>query len=292
MFKQAGMQPEGPASKLEAQETRFPDLGRYVWVLAAPWVVIIAASAAWNIYITRCDILEMARIEARTALGKDVIYRRWNAMHGGVYVPVTEETPPSPYLSHMPERDIATPSGKRLTLMNPAYMTRQAHELMRQTSGVQGHITSLKPIRPDNVADEWETQALEAFEHGQSEVSAVVMAGGQEQMRLIRPLITENKCLSCHAKQGYREDDVRGAIGVTVPMEPLRALEDGKTRTLVLAHALIGLMGLAGLWAGTKRLRRTEAHRQRAEEALAQLNAELQQRASQLEAARALHEWL
>ncbi len=94
---------------------------------------------------------------------KDVIYRRWNADHGGVYVPVTQKTKPNPYLDDL-ERDIITPLGKKLTKVNPAYMTRQVHELALKSNGVRGHITSLNPIRPANAPDPWETQALKAFE--------------------------------------------------------------------------------------------------------------------------------
>jgi hypothetical protein len=90
---------------------------------------------------------------------KDVVYRRWNAGHGGIYVPVTDETPPNPYLE-VPERDITTQSGVVLTLMNPAYMTRQVHELGAKAFGIQGHITSLNPIRPANAPDSWEARAL------------------------------------------------------------------------------------------------------------------------------------
>jgi len=57
-------------------------------------------------------------------------------------VPVTDNTPPNPWLSNLPERDISTPSGKKLTLINPAYMTRQVHELGAKQFGLQGHITS------------------------------------------------------------------------------------------------------------------------------------------------------
>ena len=81
----------------------------------------------------------MARSEARIAYNKDLVYRRWNASHGGVYVPVSDQTPPNPYLD-VPEREITTPSGRLLTLVKPAYMTRQVHAVplpTRRTDGEQ-----------------------------------------------------------------------------------------------------------------------------------------------------------
>ena len=145
----------------------FPQMKHYVWVLAGVWTIVIAVSLIWHSFHTKQETLEVAQTEARVAYEKDIIYRRWNAGHGGVYVLVTKETQPNPYLFDVPERDITTPSGKALTLMNPAYMTRQAHELEKQKLGVRGHITSLNPIRPENAPDPWETEALRAFGRGE-----------------------------------------------------------------------------------------------------------------------------
>lgn len=184
----------------EKIKARLLRLEHYVWVLAAVWTIVVAASLVWNLFQIKKEILEEARIQAQVAFEKDIVYRQWNAGHGGVYVPVTEETQPNPYLSDMPERDITTPSGKRLTLMNPAYMTRKVHELAKEKYRVLGHITSLNPIRPENAPDPWETKALQAFERGEIEISSVEEIEGKEYMRLMRPLIVEKECLKCHAK--------------------------------------------------------------------------------------------
>ncbi len=252
----------------EKSRARFPQWERYAWVLAVVWTVVVAASLVWNVVQVRHNTLEAARIQARVAHGKDVIYRRWNAGYGGVYVPVTEVTKPNPYLSDLPERDITTPSGKLLTLMNPAYMTRQVHELAEEEYGVRGHITSLKPIRPENAPDPWETEALQAFECGETEISSVEEMEGEEYMRLMRPLITEKGCLKCHAAQGYQEGDIRGGISVSIPVEPLWTVARMQVFTLAGGHAMLWLMGLGGIVLGTQRLRRNERERRRAKEAL------------------------
>ncbi len=243
-------------------------LERYAWVLAVVWTVVVAASLVWNVVSVRHDTLELGRIYARVAYEKDVIYRRWNAGHGGVYAPVTEETPPNPYLSHIPEREIMMPSGKLLTLINPAYMTRQVHELAEEQQAVRGHITSLNPIRPENAPDPWEAEALRSFERGETEIRSVEEMEGEEYMRLMRPLITEEGCLKCHAAQGYQEGDIRGGISVSIPMEPLWAIARRDMFTSALGHGLLWLVGLAGIVLGTQQLRRGERERRRAEEQL------------------------
>ena len=239
----------------------------YVLVLGLTWTLVVSASLIWEGYQTRREILDVARHQARVAYEKDVIYRRWSSMHGGVYVPVTEKSPPNPYLEVL-ERDITTPLGVALTKMNPAYMTRQVHEMAAEAYGVQGHITSLNPIRPANAPDSWETAALLAFQGGAEEISSVGEIQGQSYLRLMRPLFTENACLSCHAVQGYQLGDIRGGISVSLPMKPLWAMERSRIFTLLLGHTLLWLLGLVGLGLGAHRLADQVTERKRAEDAL------------------------
>lgn len=97
------------------------------------------------------------------------MYRKWNATNGGGYGSISATIPPNPYLK-IKERDVSTLSGGcQLTLINPAYMTRQVHELEKKKNGVVD-ITSLNSIRPANRADEWETRTLKKVEQGVVEV--------------------------------------------------------------------------------------------------------------------------
>jgi len=246
----------------------FLQIGRYIWVLAVIWTVLVIASLGWNVIQMKQNTLEMARIQAQVSYERDAIYRKWNAMHGGVYVPVTEKTQSNPYLSSILERDITTPSGKLLTLMNPAYMTRQAHELTKEVYGTSGHLTSLNPLRPQNAPDPWETRALQAFERGESQISTVENIEGEARMRLMQPLITEKNCLKCHARQGYQEGDIRGGLSVSVPMRPLWDIERSQILRLILGHILLWLTGLGGIALAAKQLRQNEHRRNRMEEEL------------------------
>src|SRR4030066_1564736 len=250
-------------------------IARYSKMFTVLWTVIIAASLIWSLIRTKEEILEGAHIQAHISYVKDILYRRWNAMHGGVYVPVTEETQPNPYLSDIPERDIAIPSGKHLPLINPAYMTRQVYELMKEDYGVRGHITSLNPIRHENFPDAWETQALRAFETGKTEISSIEKMEGKEYFRLMRPFITEETCLKCHAKQGSREGAVSGGISVSIPMEPLRAIENRHIWTFAAVHGLLWLLGFGGLSWGMRGIKQGRERRHQAEEELRKMTDEL-----------------
>ena len=234
----------------------------YAWILAVVWTIFIIASLIWNVVHERQDALENALIQARISYEKDILYRRWNASHGGVYVPVTNETQPNPYLSHIPERDIKTPTGELLTLINPACMTRQVNELIKKETGISGHITSLKPIRPENAPDPWEARALESFEHGKTEISSIERIEGKDCFRLMRHFITEEACLKCHGAQGYKTGDIRGGISVSIPMEPLWAIMRGHIRTLMIAHGLLWLLGIGGIIFGAQKIGKSEQNYQ------------------------------
>ncbi len=252
---------------LEKDVTPF-QLKRYILILVMVWTVIISTSLYWSVYQARQKITEVAQVQSSIAYDKDVIYRRWNASHGGIYVPITEDTKPNLYLSGVPERDITSPSGKLLTLMNPAFMTRQVHELAEVEKGVLGHITSLNPIRPENAADPWETNALQAFERGELEISSLELIDGQEYLRLMRPLITEKGCLKCHATQGYKEGDIRGGISVSIPMKSLNAILFEETLRYELIHTFIWTVGLSLIFFGMFRVKKSEQKRKDAEESL------------------------
>ena len=243
-------------------------LKHYGWILIGVWTLVAAASLGWNLFQDREEALRVARNIALTNYERDVLYRRWAAGHGGVYVPVTPDTPPTPYLSQLSERDIVTPSGRRLTLLNPAYMTRQIYDLAQKSGLPRGHLTSLKPLRPQNAPDPWEKKALEAFEHGQAEVSAVVSMDGQSYMRLMRPFRIEPSCLTCHEEQGYKLGDIRGGISVSVPMKHLM-VTSWHTWSLILGHLVLWMLGVVGIVLSGRQISLSTAAAMEAQEAAA-----------------------
>ncbi len=245
---------------------------RQTWLAPIGWLLLVLASCLWQHSTARQNVIELARTEARSHFNKDLAYRRWVSMHGGVYVPITADTVPNPYLD-VPERDVTTTTGTKLTLLNPAYMTRQVHQVGWEQYGVQGHITSLKPIRPGNEADAWETVALNAFERGVPEVSSVEMLQGQPHLRLMRPMLVEETCLKCHARQGYRQGDIRGGISVSVPLAPFSAQLRREILRSVLVHGILAVFGLLGIASWRRVSLRAEQERERAKAVLEESEA-------------------
>jgi signal transduction histidine kinase len=211
--------------------------------LLAFWAVVVAMSLAASLDVLDSQARAIALERARMLFSVVETTRLWNARHGGVYVPVSDATQPNPFMDD-PRRDIEA-GGITYTRVNPAYMTRQVAEMVRQRSGVAIHLTSLKPIRPDNGPDAWEAQALQRFDGGERELMELTGFEGAPAFRYMAALPVEEPCLGCHRKQGYAIGQVRGGLSVTMPAAPLLADLTPQRRQLIAVH-LAGLVLLAG----------------------------------------------
>ena len=236
---------------------RFFNLMRYTWILIAVWTLIVLGLLTMEFLDFKGYTTEIALNAARAHLNKDVSFRLWGSRHGGVYVPVMKDVQPNPYLAHFPERDLVTPSGRHLTLMNPEYMLRHLNETYSDLYGAAGHITSLKPLRPENSADLWETKALHAFESGTKEVVEIVHSNnGPPVLRLMQPLFVKPECLQCHGHQGYKLGDIRGGLGISLPMAPFLKHSQEQLQVHTISLVILWILGCTGLLVGSERLRK------------------------------------
>ena len=249
------------------------------WLVTAIiiWTAVIVSSLLWIKHIESKQAIDLASNVAQAYFNKDKAIRLWSASHGGVYVPIDERTPPNPNLSNIPERDVITPQGKKLTLMNPAYMLSQMMSDYNDLYGVKGKITSFpsKLLNPNNSPDPWEVDALNAFTQGAAEVKEVVDVGGVPHLRLMSPLLITRDCLKCHASQGYKVGDLRGGVGVSVSMKPYM---EAKQISLYHLYGIYSFFWLAGLVAFARlfvQARAREQDRKISEKQLLRLNRKL-----------------
>ncbi len=186
-------------------------------LLACVWTASIYHFYSGVIQAEEDNIYRTALREAEVAFEKDLTYRRWVTGLGGLYAEVSPTLSPNRYLN-VPNRDITTEGGKELTMINPAYMMRMVYSIMDNKAGLHGHITSLNPIRPDNIPSEWERKVLTTFIDNPADYHSLAKENGKPVLHFMRPMITEKGCLKCHASQGYKVGEIRGGISVTVPM--------------------------------------------------------------------------
>ena len=197
-------------------------------------IILLFISALFTgIYLNQQKTIEQGlKNRAQALFSSIVITRKWNALHGGVFVEKTPGMESNPYLQNP---DITASNGKTYTKKNPALMTREISEIADKEGAFQFHITSLKPLNPKNTPDSFERQALMGFTQGKSEAIGKEKSGGVTHYRYMAPLFVEQTCLACHAAQGYRLGDVRGGISVRFNIEEME-------RALLLNRLLLGLL--------------------------------------------------
>lgn len=215
------------------------------------WTAVVLASLAWNWSAMDRRVQELAASQGRFTFRMIESVRLWNARHGGVYVFVTGDTPPNPYLEGVPDRDLRTADGRLLTLVNPAYMTSQLGGSLLSETRTTVRQVSLNPLNPGNRADAWEAAALREFKGGAVERMQIVNDGGRPMVRYIGALTTRQDCLQCHEKQGYRIGEVGGGISLTFPADPIVTALTPEKRRIAAIHAGVwlgvALLSLAGL---------------------------------------------
>lgn len=233
----------------------FPPHRRYWLLPPLIWGLLTLLSYGWSMTQLHQGTRELVLNEGRFVFGMIQATREWNARHGGVYGLMDAGTPANPYLD-VPERDLTTPAGRRLTLLNPAYMTRQLGDVIHEQTGIRIHITSLNPLNPGNAARDWEVDALRSFDDGMKEY--LVMPKGDGSGRFARyaaPLVTGEPCLRCHAQQGYRVGDIRGGITVVYPIDSFVAVQQRRARDIGLGHVAVWLLLSALGWLALRRIR-------------------------------------
>src|SRR3989339_104810 len=145
------------------------DLRRYQPAAILLWTLLILAMYGVDTYKRLESTKKMALDQARAYINKDLALRTWAADQGGIYVPVSKTVLPNPYLSMVQDRDLTTPGGVKLTLVNPAYLMRLVGEHQARLYGVRGHLTSLNLLNHENAPEDWEREALKNFEAGERE---------------------------------------------------------------------------------------------------------------------------
>jgi signal transduction histidine kinase len=197
-------------------------------------------------------VMEQTKIQAKALFQQIVITRRWIADHGGVFVEKLPWVEANPYLK---DSQMVDTKGRKYLKENPAMVTKELSKYAQKDKLYSFHITSLNLMNPENAPDEFERNALRAFDEKKlRELGKIEKIGGSHYYRYIAPLYVEEACLECHAKQGYRVGDIRGAISITVPMEYAFAVIDADRKNMLFGGILTVVVLMAGLSAMTGRM--------------------------------------
>ena len=250
---------------------------KYNIIILTLWTLTIAFAVYRSVLESNQQFEKNIKIVAQISYQKDILYRKWVSTHGGVYVTINKDSRPNPYLSFIENRDVVTTNGDSLTLVNPAYMTRQIYELGKDDYGAVGHLSSLKPINPFNAPDHNEKQALLRFEKGDTLFVNNDTLKGIPYFVYVRPFRTESSCLKCHAQQGYKIGDVRGALFTAVPTSEFLKIKNHDIKSSLMTFLFVWVIGVSVILFVMYNLQKQIKARNIAEETIIQTNKELHQ---------------
>lgn len=227
-------------------------LRHWKWTLFIGWSAAVALLLVWNLLQVRQYVHDQAYRELQATFSKGEALSKWAVGHGGVYVEAGKQTRPDPNLSMLPERDVVTPSGRMLTLVNPATLLNTYYGA-GDSDEVRGRLTSLSPLDPDNRPDAWEQQALEDLRReGGGEIVAVVDEGDRPLLRVIKARRADASCLKCHGMQGLAPGDLIGGLSLSVPFDTDFAARE--YATVSVGYGLLWIIGLLGIQFGGRLL--------------------------------------
>ena len=216
------------------------------------WTFLLAIIGLYLITYEYKEAENTAIKEAVVSVKKDLAYRSWVAFHGGVYVPITKDTPPNPYLAHIKNRDVNTTANQQLTLMNPAYTLSQMMKQYSALYGIKGHITSKKLTNPKNKPDTWESKALDKVEVTKKAFKEISDIDGEKYYRYLNPLVVKQPCLKCHEFQDYKVGDIRGGVSVSIPMNKLYEKAFNHSIKIFLIIFILWSLGVFTIFYGRK----------------------------------------
>jgi len=224
--------------------------GKLTLILVLPLLLLLALLIATLVRWQKKSLDEI-QISGLTEVGR-AFYQHimattlWTRGHGGIYIEVPELTPGGP-AQHDPGLQGVSVLGKRYRKLNPNFVTREIIDIVNRRGGYQFHVTSLNPSSPGAKPDPWEEQALRSFQKGVPEAVAVVEHDGVRAFRYMAPLALNDSCLRCHQWGGYKRDDVRGGLSITIPMGYSDSLYARQMKRTALSFASIGVAAIAFL---------------------------------------------
>ncbi|MEJ1383542.1 MAG: diguanylate cyclase [Candidatus Sedimenticola sp. (ex Thyasira tokunagai)] len=221
--------------------------GVFLMTTLAVWSIVLGFSAYWNVSLIQEQTSLAMQQDAESRYLAIETLRKWIGSHGGVYVPTSERVQPHPGLAHIPEQNVTTPSGKKLTLMNGFVVAAAVAKQFGISEGNRFRMTSMDPKSSENAPDPWEIKALQRLDETGKQFSEITSMGDEVSYRVLVPVKIAAKCYRCHLFTGRTLGDVAGGIGINLRISPYMEAEHQETTRLLYTYGVIWLLGVIGI---------------------------------------------
>ena len=190
---------------------------KFIFVIGIVLIIAFGLILTFMTSLQNDLVIGQAKQQARMLHHQLILTRLWISDHQGLFVVKTEQVKENPYLD---DANLETENGITLVKRNPAMVTRELSEYAQKAGYGWFRVTSLNPVNPLNEPDAFERSSLEYFNRVPiDEYMEIESSGSLKTLRYISPLIVKPSCLSCHAKHGYKEGDIRGALSISIPID-------------------------------------------------------------------------
>ncbi|MBI4686304.1 MAG: DUF3365 domain-containing protein [Nitrospirae bacterium] len=216
------------------------------FIIGCSLILIISLGITFYVIAKREEKLILRHIEneARIIHRQVIITREWLVSHKGIYVETAPSVSTNPDIKKIPI-ETTDKSGRKFTRETPGILARELSRYTKNKGNYWFKMTSLKLVNPENAPDTLEKDALLRFENNLNikELISLETINKSKYMRYIAPVYIETGCLPCHAWQGYKIGDVRGAISITIPIDKHLAEISTNRKNMLTA----GILTLAAL---------------------------------------------
>lgn len=158
----------------------------------------------------------LIELKGKALADQTQVLRRWIGGHGGLYAEEGGDITPNPDLAHIPERDITTPSGRKLTLLNSPTILQRLLSEFESESVDKIRLVAYDPVNPSGTPDSWEHKSLDALRQGEKYVQENVEIDGTQRFRLIYPIKNQPKCSKCHDYGDESSNKVIGGLSISI----------------------------------------------------------------------------
>lgn len=217
---------------------------KFILIIGSVLAITYAAILYYTSDLQNDLVIGQAKHQARMLHRQLILTREWVSDHHGLFVIKTDSVRENPFLDYP---NLETRDGITLVMRNPAMVTRELSEYAKNAGYGWFRVTSLKPVNPQNEPDDFERASLIRFEHEKlDEYMEIRSNHSAKVLRYIAPLLVKENCLPCHARHGYRVDDIRGALSITIPIDWADTVIQGNNHTIIL-YGTLSIAFIAGL---------------------------------------------
>ncbi len=206
--------------------------GKFLFTIIMIIVPVLGLVFTWVELQTIRQVKEQALDQARILARQVILTRQWVTDCGGA-VMIPEESTGAEGITSFFDNRFETGKGTLLRF-TPAMVTKKLSHYSTREKLYSFRLTSLHPMNPENTPDDFQKEALTLFIR---EGTTEFFRFKDDTLDYMVPLFLEKGCLRCHPKEKSVHNNIRGGLGVIIPLKRMQNVLK-KSRGMLIAAGL------------------------------------------------------